>query len=455
MSLKDRATRLEKALKEMNNLFLTFNDSVIESGILRVKPQLASILEQTTKRFTTLTRTSVCEPRHENHPIDDPLGHEYPSPSSDILTTRNFFSGNRSSGDSSSRTSSRPASVRQPQAMASEIICGREDWPELLPDVPSDRSMSANFTSEDALEICTQTLSRDQPMQYLGVDGSRMTRVMTSPSPMLDQDLQTPFTYSHHESTFARRLHRASLEREYGILTSPHSSEEEVTRTFGLCFHFKDIASIANMLRRLLKRSSTESLDNWAAPFHHLGGAGTHYPRFNVDGSKIPLPNMQAIGPSLQHPPPETSRPKDVTTEQLLRLIGWDGVWLDPYDVEQYLSTEKGLRLDGHSMFAEMTVPLNTDPTATFLDTASSTESSMHNVEMMQSVVDRPSPLEYTSSHHGWTSTGGTPDLFEDQVEVHNFTPDLSGTCVSHATLKIDLNKLLSGQSSLSSSLGP
>lgn len=123
-SLKDRVTKLERTLSEINNIFLAFNDSAVESGILRIKPQLALKLEQTTERFAALTRTSVHEPEYEDQRIEDLEARDLPTPNSDAMITRKIVNGHRSSGDSSSWTSSRPASVRQPHTMGYEPIGG-------------------------------------------------------------------------------------------------------------------------------------------------------------------------------------------------------------------------------------------------------------------------------------------------------------------------------------------
>ena len=442
-SLKDRVTKLEGLLDETNNIFLAFKDTAIESGILRIKPQLASKLEQTTERFAAITRTSVQESEHEDLRTQDRQARDFPTPESDVMTNGNLVHGHRSSRDSSSRTSSRPAPVRQPHTMGYELFC-EGDWLESVADGPSDRSTRANSAVGDALDIPPNNAIRDQGKQTRRVGQFDETKSLTYASPMLDYDLQAPFTYSFQESTFARRLHRASIERGYSILTSPNSSKEEISRIFALCFYYSDVPGILYRTGQILKRSCNESLDNWAAPFLHLGGAGTHYPRLDAEGNNILLSNMRPIGPQLQ-PRPQTPPPRDIPTEQLLLLIGWDGVWLDPNDVEQYLRTEKGLRVDGHSMMAEMEVPLDTDPTGISPDPGSLTDSSMNNVGTFSSSVHPPSPPEQTPLSHDLPPKNRIFNPYENQTDTPSFTSDLSRTSPRHATLTIDLQELLSG----------
>ena len=107
---------------------------------------------------------------------------------------------------------------------------------------------------------------------------------------------------------------------------------------------------------------------------------------------------MRPIRPRFQRRP-EFPRPRNTTTEQLLLLTGHDGVWLDPYDVEQYLREEKGVQVDGQSMFAEMTVPLHSSHTAIQPDAASVTDPGIDDLFYPPSP---PTDIS-TSPHHPQT----------------------------------------------------
>ena len=235
-------------MAEMNNLLLAFSDSAAESGIRKVKPQLALKLEQTTKRFATLTRTSVRESEREDQRMEDLLARAFPTQDSDVMTTRRFLDFPSSSGDSSSPASPQPGSVRQPHSMGHDVISGEGDWLEPLSNKTADSLSRATSGAWNALVDRTNAVTRDQSMRHVGTGRSTMTQSLTSASPMLDRALLTPFTYSSHESTFGRRLHRASLEKAYCTLTSPTSSTEEISRIFGLCFFYTDVEGLVHRL---------------------------------------------------------------------------------------------------------------------------------------------------------------------------------------------------------------
>ena len=94
--------------------------------------------------------------------------------------------------------------------------------------------------------------------------------IPTQPSP--------PRTFSFQESTFARRLHRACLERAYQLLLDPDMRPATYERVFRLSLLGRSRAKILNIIKIVLARGPHQDLDFWEAPLIHVGGAGTHYP---------------------------------------------------------------------------------------------------------------------------------------------------------------------------------
>ena len=204
---------------------------------------------------------------------------------------------------------------------------------------------------------------------------------MTTNLPM-DRSLRPIYTYSFQESTFARRLLRASYERTYFALTNPLMPKEELHRImkFGLCFG--NIKTITKKLKEILTRSAQEPLGVWEHPVLHVGGAGLHFPR---DVEKMEVPPIQGwvrernIGPFSQRNA-HIKTPNESFPYQLDVFHGMEGVWFDSHDVEMYLRT-KGLFLDGSSPIAEMEVEESTPsislegtPRSGSMDTVSATE---------------------------------------------------------------------------------
>ena len=68
------------------------------------------------------------------------------------------------------------------------------------------------------------------------------------------------FTYSYHETSFSRRLHRAALEHAHYMLTSPNADPQEVARMFAYTFCYLSKADVIRVVNRLLNTTTKESL---------------------------------------------------------------------------------------------------------------------------------------------------------------------------------------------------
>lgn len=99
-----------------------------------------------------------------------------------------------------------------------------------------------------------------------------------APFPVPTPQPSPPRTFSFQESTFARRLHRACLERAYQLLLEPDTRPATYERVFRLSLLGRSRAKILNVIKLVLARGPHQDLDFWEAPSIHVGGAGTHYP---------------------------------------------------------------------------------------------------------------------------------------------------------------------------------
>ncbi|KAK5171209.1 uncharacterized protein LTR77_004353 [Saxophila tyrrhenica] len=163
-----------------------------------------------------------------------------------------------------------------------------------------------------------------------------------------------PMTYSFQESTFARRLHRACTEAAYQLLLDPRRRPTEYQRIFRLSLLGRDRQKITAQLKAILSRGPHEDLDFWEAPTVHVGGAGTHYPRRDPYGNLMPKKktfNVGRIGPQTLTTLERTAR-GNISMDMIVELVGFEGEWFDPYDVQGYLE-EKGIYIDPTSSFAE------------------------------------------------------------------------------------------------------
>lgn len=172
---------------------------------------------------------------------------------------------------------------------------------------------------------------------------------------LLPTDLPLPTTYSFGETSFARYLHRKGIEKGVQLLLDPACPPNTYNRLFKLSLVSRDRAKLTAALRDMLDWDVDRALGFSSGPFVHVGGAGTHYPhkdRFGVRRPKIESYNVGLVG--LQtHAMLDTRN--DMSADITVDIAGFEGEWLDPYDVEGYLE-EMGMAINPMSSFAEVEI---------------------------------------------------------------------------------------------------
>jgi hypothetical protein len=342
-ALKKRVNELEGTIEEMNKSFLKFNDNAISSGLLRSKPELAQQLKGTTEHFLALARVATTDSDLD----DDAMDAE--GDSNDSQRWPNSTTAKRNGKG----LRQNPASARVEQPLGYEVTYEEHDDNESQNGNPQSSSMELVRSNDPSW----QSLNTYQQFNVMIPD----VQATSIPDLFASQSIERPlkpsgaYTYSFQEKTFARRLHRACLERAFRLLTNPHTSQEELSKAFRFTFCFSNKKRMLARFQELLKRTANDSLENWNVPYFHVGGAGTHYPRRDENGNPTYPPNMhppaKAFGPS---PLVIVETPRDEeTVAKMLEAIGFGGEWFDAHDVEEYLKS-KGIVLDGHSSFVEV-----------------------------------------------------------------------------------------------------
>ena len=162
--------------------------------------------------------------------------------------------------------------------------------------------------------------------------------------------LALPSSYSFLESNLSRRLHRRSLEIAYGIFSNANSDPSLVFRKFRLVGCMRNRDKMAPRFRSLLCRSTSEALELFGLPYYCIGGAGRHYPRRDTHSrpwfpENVRLPK-RILGLSGSDSGLLSSR-----YDQQIATMGYDGMWLDSYETEEYLK-EKRSRFGGRCSVA-------------------------------------------------------------------------------------------------------
>ncbi|KAL9115993.1 MAG: hypothetical protein Q9227_000361 [Pyrenula ochraceoflavens] len=341
--LKNRVGDLEERINQMNASFLQFNDRMIQSGVLVSHPELAEQLRRTTTQFLLLAQNASESDCEEDMVIS--LSHE----------------------DQMKNDSSLPVSSSDRKDTTAHANGTTQSWGFLFPnedifgqDQCQDGMPANAFHSSQLDQNPFESLKHGPLIPLVNGDQGWTSDISAFCESRIERPFKSdsPYTYSFQESSFARRLHRASLEHSFRLLTLPSTNPERVARMFRFTFCWSNKKRILKRFQELLRKTTSESLENFDVPFIHVGGAGLHFPRIDQDGRKIYPPNM--ISPSdvqvyrgpLNTAIAETPR-AERSVEQLLDAIGFGGTWFDANDVESYLQS-KGIYLDGQSSFVDI-----------------------------------------------------------------------------------------------------
>lgn len=309
--------------------------------------------------------------------------------------------------------------------------------PEEMEDVeqecfaPLDPTSTA-LTSPSSLELPRQPQQR-QSFELFPQEIPEYPSIPASPTP--------PRTYSFQETTFGRRLHRAALEQGYQLLLNPQRRPATYDRVFRLSLMSRSRDKVLAHMKMMLERGPHESLDQ-DTPLIHVGGAGTHYPRRRAFGhfSSCPVPQQQQqqqqrkkkekkdscwhmgiIGPQ-NLALLENAAKDNIAVDMTVEIAGFEGEWLDPYDVEGYLE-EKGILLDPASSFAAVEVLL---PPSRHVSDSKTTPSTSPYVAEGGGVVKTPSSNSLQQQHRTTPPTAPRPFDREQLFHLHSMGIDAS-----------------------------
>lgn len=346
--LNKRVTELENIIGKMNKTFLSFNDRAIASGIDSWEPQLAQDLKSTMESFLEYARWVEREsddgeeaetaPNRSADIVDEPSTHPVLPHESVLVSTAPPMGQDLSAEgarvaaflgyDAASPITEKP-NVPGSQTGANQNVGAG------TPDI-------SNWLDPEAL----RQYRVEVPNQDIGLDMLQ---------PAFQKPPAPPLSYSYQETSFARRLLRTALEGAYRLLTNPNTRTEDIFYFCKHTFTWTNRKLCLQWLEKALKRTARESLEFWGAPQLHIGGAGLHYPRTGFDTGDSPPPGWEADSPMgpIRYMEPEISLDGSLQP-------ACDGEWFDSNDVEQYLQT-KGLFLDGHSSYVELTAEAAVD----------------------------------------------------------------------------------------------
>jgi hypothetical protein len=354
----------------MENIFLAYNDKAVASGMLHKSPDLAKDLKAATEAFIQLAKKT-----HSSEDEDHSDSEMEEIPRKPIGTYQEDIAMILGRGGNHNTLSSSPEP--QVDAQGSEYISlgYTQMFDNDLSRSPSG-SNSNGFASPvhaPAQSGANLTMSMDYssyPFTTTATNTNPLAVAPTSSSfpntsrQVIDlsagdrgdlltvRSLSAPYTYSFEETTFARRLQRAALERGFHLITNADMRPTSYLRVFrlSLLYHTRD--TLLMKFRRALAKTTDEPLETFQTPFIHLGGAGMHYPTGRIRNGYIVKP-----GPLQRQAILESTESPGAVVDIEFDLSEYEGEWFDSNDVEGYL-TEKGLQINPQSSFAEGRIAL-------------------------------------------------------------------------------------------------
>ena len=374
---------LSKTIEDMHKVFLDFREKAIAGGIQKGAPSLAKDLETAAERISELLKTSKQESNNE----DEELSPNPSTPPVDIaqITTSNsrrtpaVIGSNRASvwgyqttleeepddydGETAHQDLARSAQLDQIPLWdwtAAEVMQQYQSNP---PDEAEAMGGVIEPVQQYRVEIPAKPIdlqSSFSPNTGTFVDDFNPS--VEEPSLGL-MSLPIPTSHSYHETSFARRLMRITVEKGIRSLTDPNASQGDLSRKFKFTWCFASSSDMIETMLAVASRTTRESLENWEAPRLHLGGAGLHFPRANIDGESSPpawWANEVPMGPR-RLAQPETPVPDSMKIADIVQKLRMEGNWFDSSDVEQYLRS-KGLNLDAQSSLVEIIEPEDSVP---------------------------------------------------------------------------------------------
>ena len=306
----------------MHKAFVQLNDDAVSSGIIETYPRWGQGLKRTTELLISLATGSHEESTDAGGAVDAAVeGHAVEGHAVDCEVEQH----------------------NQADSYAESPLSRKHKRIDSMK--PSFKSTEAHSTSESA-----QTHPRAGPSSVPNRSDSQQDAVA------LERILTArPFTFSHQEATFARRLQRRAWEQGYQLLLNAGVPDGDKARIFFM-FQFSPRTKdqLISDLRKLLKRTTEENIDCISGLTGEMGAAiNRRYVKRNdsklvrgADSWWLHSTGRQAIA-SGDH----SSSGESAATA--VDIGPYEGEWFDPADVEKYLR-HKGVHFSGHASYAEV-----------------------------------------------------------------------------------------------------
>ena len=211
-ALKARVGDLQSTIELMNKTFLDLHDNLIDSGITTKHIGIAKQLQKATQDFVNLSKVSDLDDDDDDEMVKI----------AEVSGKTDGSHGNRFE----SQKELNPNTGRQERTPPESLSDDAEV--EELPTTNNAFYMNLDSWSNMNYDTISFSVNVPQPPSALEVLGEKARSAAASLFPPIDHGLSSPqgkngsYTYSFQETSFARRLHRRSLEQGKLLTPSPH-----------------------------------------------------------------------------------------------------------------------------------------------------------------------------------------------------------------------------------------
>jgi hypothetical protein len=327
-SLEKRVQDLRGTNEEMSNIFIRLYDFAVGNGLLDREPEFGRQLQSATERFLALAKEAE---DHEDSHGEEEKRNEDEGGSSQTKGRR----------ESPNKRQVTPPPVSEPTNAWGGYIVSKEDSPVEAIEICYQQDQK-NKSSKDDFHIITRPTEENASFPFDFMD-LQQYRVELPPIEDYSQDFLTqyqlplPSTHSYEEFSFARRIHRGAIENAFKLITSADPFDARFKQVFGFSLLYESQEAITARLKRLLTTSTKDTLQEWRAPFVHVGGSGTYYPMHDSDVNSDLMPKFRtgySFGPFDSR---VAQAWKVLDDDMNCNLPGFEGEFFDPNDVEGYL----------------------------------------------------------------------------------------------------------------------
>ncbi|KAK3901896.1 hypothetical protein C8A05DRAFT_44556 [Staphylotrichum tortipilum] len=324
-TLERKVQHLKDTNEEMSNAFMQLHDFAVSNGLLDKIPEFGCQLRQATEKFLSLARDANEEDAKDGEPKPDADGAAVPEGRSGQVRPRSPPPpGPRNAPTAAAAASLAPQTETKPVILYGGLTAYHdpaENFPAAPLTVARQRQQQQPHPAQQQLHQPWQL--PNAPMGYHVISEPNLGNASfpLQPTPSFPSvgvsipshspwaSLPIPSSYTGHEFTFGRRLHRYALEQAYLLSSMPNPPEKLFSRVFGFCTLIESRWTIHRRLARILGHDAQRSLQNWTYPFYNLGGAGTQIDFGAAVAASLSEAGVEAAPAPLDEPNPNPDAP--------------------------------------------------------------------------------------------------------------------------------------------------